>query len=58
MKIIWATDRKSIVVVAETTAEAAFCDIISVDVNGHKYAETATGARYSVIPEEPKEAVK
>jgi len=52
MKIIWSTDRQSIVVIAETKEEIAFCDIISADVNGHKYAETATGARYTIIPEE------
>ncbi len=58
MKIIWSTGRQSITVIAETKAEIAFCDILSADVNGHKYAETATGARYSVIPEEQEKAVK
>ena len=55
MKIIWSTDRRSIVLIAETKAEIAFCDIISADVNGHKYASSPTQARYTIIPEERRE---
>ena len=58
MKIIWSTDRQSIVLIAETRADIAFCDIISADTNGHKYAQTAFGARYTIIPEEQKEVAK
>ena len=52
MKIIWSKDHKSIVLIAETSAEVAFCNIISADVNGHKSATTATTAKYTIMPKE------
>ena len=54
MKIIWSKDRKSIILIAATKVEVAFADIISADVNGHKYATTTTGAKYTIIPKENK----
>ena len=59
MKIVWHNEKKDCVdLVAETPAEVAFCDIIAVDVEGHRYEMKKQGwliiqAKYSVIPDEP-----
>ena len=52
MKLYWGKDRKLVVLVAETRAEKAFCDLIISDFDGQKDEETETMARYTIRPEE------
>ena len=58
MKLIWADDRKSIIMLAETKAEIAFGEIFVEGMNAHKYASSPTTARWSIIPDEPNKESK
>ena len=50
MKLIWAKDRKHVILKAETRAEVAFCDIVAGDLNGHKYKYSLEKAEYMIEP--------
>jgi len=58
MKLLWSKDKKSIILVAETKGEVAFADIFVADLMAHKYATTATTAKYTIVPEEEEENMK
>jgi len=55
MKFTWSKDHKSVILIAETKAEVAFCEIFVVDLNAHKYASSKNEARWTIVPEEIKE---
>ena len=52
MKLLWSKDKKSIILVAETKGEVAFADIFVANLTAHKYATTASTAKYTIVPEE------
>ena len=52
MKLIWSKDHKQVILVAETKAEVAFCDLVGADLNAQKYKMTKDFAEYMIKPEE------
>ena len=58
MKLTWSNDHQSIVLLAETKKEVAFGEIFVEGLNAHKYAESKTTARWTIIPDEPMEEDK
>ena len=60
MKLTWSKDRQSVILIARTPAEIAFCELFLEGMNHARYATTKKGrrivaARYSVIPDQPQD---
>ena len=59
MKLLWATNHQSIILVAETYYEVAFAEMFLDGMNYDCYKTTKkggkiVGAEYNVIPDVPK----
>ena len=57
MKLTWAKDKQSVILIASTPIEVALCEIFLEGMNYARYATTKKGgrivaAKYSVIPEQ------
>ena len=61
MKLTWSKDRQSVILIARTPAEIAFCELFLEGMNYARYATIKKGrriikAKYSVIPDEESKA--
>lgn len=59
MKLQWSKDKRSVILIAQTFAEVAFCDIFVADLTASRYVTTTlrgkvVGAKYSIVPDEGK----
>ena len=57
MKLIWEKNHEHIILMAETKAEVAFCEIFVSDLTAHRFEEIRQGksivkARWTILPDE------
>ena len=57
MKLIWGENHEHIILIAETRAEVAFCEILGHDLTAHRFEETRQGksivkAKWTILPDE------
>ena len=58
MKLIWSTDHKSVILIAETAGEVVIADVLTADLNAHRYmtkgikGEPPTMVKYTIKPSE------